>query len=68
MSDGHDPRQGKRQIDLEEWCEELVVVLSKKGYLNETKPSVILKMLPDIREFARTVVQATRDGHFEETE
>lgn len=70
MSDGLDPKHGpygaKRQINLDEWCEELVLVLFQKGYLNERKPSVLVRMLPDIREFARTVVQATKDGRFDD--
>jgi len=68
MSDALDPRhgpyRGRQSPDLDEWCEEFVMNLVKKGYLRGGSATV--RTLQEAQRFARTVARAAQDGHFRE--
>jgi len=68
MSDGLDPRHGPyrggQSPDLDEWVQELMILLLKRGAVAGTTS---VKMVnDDLKQFAEQVVRATRDGHFRE--
>ena len=67
MSDALDPRhgpyRGRAAVDLDQWVEELLLHLLKRGPLHEIE---VTSATREIKEFAEQVVRATRDGHFRE--
>lgn len=62
MSDGadpsHGPYRGNQKIDLEEWCEEFIFNLTRRGLINPKQSG----LYDEVHDFAIAIVNATRNN------